>query len=334
MMRKRDLLQAADISGLWVILPTPATPDAGRWDAVQSVDLGETARVVENLIAAGVDGLLSLGTYGEGATVTWDEKVSFVSTVAETVNGRVPFFAGTTSLNTRESIRQGRALRALGADGTLLGLPMWVRADLPTAVQFYRDVAEACPDLAICVYANHEAFKFEFTPAFWAAVDQIPQTVSVKCAGIGRLDLELQLTKSLRFLPNEGDYYAAARLDPERCTAFWSSGALCGPATPLRLRDEVELAKKTGNWELARAVSGAMHDADRGFFPNGSFADFSKYNVVLEKERMNAGGWMTAGPTRPPYTLAPEEYVEAARVSGRAWAALHKQYAIGQGAQS
>ena len=109
-------LSASDIKGMWVILATPAKENASDWRAENTVDLAETARVVEALIDAGVDGLLSLGTFGEGATLTWEEKRAFMGTVVETVRGRVPYFAGTTSLNTRETVRQTRAASDLGGD--------------------------------------------------------------------------------------------------------------------------------------------------------------------------------------------------------------------------
>lgn len=319
-------LTAADIEGAWVIMPTPATPDASDWRSAYTVDLDETARIVENLIAAGVNGILSLGTFGECATLTWDEKRDFVSTVVETIGGRVPYFCGTTALNTREVVRQTRELIDIGADGTMLGVPMWVKMDLPTAVQFYRDVAEAVPEAAIAVYANPEAFKFDFPRPFWAAVSKIPQVVTAKYLGIGMLDLDLKLAPSIRFLPHEDDYYAAARINPERMSAFWSSGAMCGPATPIALRDAVRAAKKSGDWNPAKEISDSMRMADATLFPRGDFSEFSKYNIGLEKARMDAAGWLKAGPCRAPYSLIPEDYLDGARKSGQAWAALHKKY--------
>lgn len=319
-------LTADDIHGAWVIMPTPSTPDASDWRVQHTVDLDETARIVEALIAAGVDGILSNGTFGECATLTWEEKRDFIATVVETVGGRVPFFCGTTALHTREVIRQTREAMDIGASGTMLGVPMWCKMEVPTAVQFYRDVAEAVPEAAIAVYANPEAFKFDFPRSFWAQVSAIPQVVTAKYLGIGMLDLDLRLAPGIRFLPHEDDYYAAARIDPERMTAFWSSGAMCGPATAIRLRDSVNEAKRSGDWTHAKAISNAMRQADSTLFPRGDFAEFSKYNIGLEKARMDAAGWLKAGPCRPPYHVVPEEYLAGARKSGEAWSALHARY--------
>jgi trans-o-hydroxybenzylidenepyruvate hydratase-aldolase len=331
MAKKRDLLTVGDVHGAWAIMPTPAKPEASDWRAQDTVDLDETARVVEALIAAGVDGILSLGTFGEGATLTWDEKLAFIGTAVEAARGRVPFFGGTTSLNTRETIRQTRAARDAGIDGTMLGVPMWCQADVPTAVQFYRDVAEACPGVAICVYANPEAFKFDFPRPFWAQVAQIPQVVSAKYLGIANIVADLRLSKGrIRFLPTDTNYYACARIDPENCTAFWTGGAVCGPAPVIRLRDAVKAAKAGGDWRAAKDIADAVSAANVTLFPKGSFAEFSKYNVGLEKARMNEAGWMHAGPARPPYHVVPAEFLEGARQAGRAWAKLHADCSGGQ----
>ncbi|MDD2177739.1 dihydrodipicolinate synthase family protein [Acidovorax sp. D2M1] len=325
--QKKTRLTADDIHGAWTIMPTPATPDASDWRVQHTVDLDETARIVEALIAAGVNGIFSNGTFGECATLTWEEKRDFIATVVETARGRVPFFCGTTALHTREVIRQTREVMDIGASGTMLGVPMWCKMEVPTAVQFYRDVAEAVPEAAIAIYANPEAFKFDFPRPFWAQVTNIPQVVTAKYLGIGMLDVDLRLAPSIRFLPHEDDYYAAARIDPERMTAFWSSGAMCGPATAIRLRDTVNEAKRSGNWSDAKTISDAMRLADSTLFPRGDFAEFSKYNIGLEKARMDAAGWLKAGPCRPPYHVVPEEYLAGARKSGEAWAALHVRYA-------
>lgn len=323
---RKGLLTTQDIQGCWAILPTPSLPGASDYRNQDTVDLVETARAVEGLIAAGVDGILSLGSLGECATLTWDEKVAFMGTIVETARGRVPVFGGTSSLSTRESVRQTRAARALGVDGVMLGPPMWCAPDVPTAVQFYKDIAEACPDTAICVYANPEAFKFEFPRPFWAQVAEIPQVVSAKYLGIGALVPDLALSrKKIRFLPIDVDYYAAARIDPDFCTAFWTSGAVCGPQPAIRLRDQVAAARSSGDWSGAKRLTDGIGRTYQTLFPNGSFKDFSTYNIGLEKARMDAAGWMKAGACRPPYTLVPEPYLEGARESGRRWAALHRE---------
>lgn len=323
MTRRRERLRACDIRGAWAIIPTPARPGAADWRSANTVDLDETARAVEALIAAGIDGILSLGTFGEGASLTWEEKRAFMAAVVDTNRGRVPFFGGTTALGTRETVSQTRAALDIGVDGTMLGLPMWCRADLPTAVQFYRDVAEACPDAAICVYANVEAFKFDFPRAFWKQVSEIPQVVAAKYLTIAQLFTDLQLTGGrIRFLTTDGDHYAAARIDPEQCVAFWSSGACCGPAPALRLRDEVRNAAGSGKWSEAKRLATEVKAAIAPLFPRGDMAEFAKYNIGLEKARIDAAGWMKAGPCRPPYHVVPDEYLAGARRAGVAWAQL------------
>lgn len=319
-------IDASGIHGVWPILPTPSKANASDWRATDTVDLDETARVVEALVDAGVDGLMSLGTYGEAHSLLWEEKKAFIGCVLDTLRGRIPFFAGTTALNTREVVAQTRAAHDMGVSGTMLGVPMWCKADLATAIRFFADVTEACPNTALSIYANSEAFKFEFPRPFWAAMGRLPQAVSCKYLGIGMLAIDLELAPTLRFLPNEGDYYAAARIDPERITAYWSSAALCGPAPQIALRDRVAAAKRSGQWSAAKEVADAIRAADVGLFPKGEFTEFSKFNVGLEKGRMDAAGWMRAGPPRPPYHVIPDDYLAGAQRSGKAFAALHQRY--------
>lgn len=320
---KHELLTVDDVTGCWAIMPTPSKPNASDPRAEDTVDLDETARVVEALIASGVNGILSLGTLGEGATTTWPEKQAFMRTLVEAGRGRIPIFGGATALNTRDSISMTRAAREIGLNGVMLGPPMWVQPDVPTAVQFFRDVAEACPDMAICAYANPEAFKFEFPRAFWAQISEIPQIVSAKYINTAALYTDLNLTKRrIRLMPLDVDYYAAARLDPEHCTAFWTSGAVCGPEPVIQLRDLVAKAVETGDWTQAKKLTDRIGFTYRTLFPNGSFKEFSVYNIGIEKARMDAAGWMVAGPCRPPYHLVPASALDGARESGRQWAKL------------
>jgi trans-o-hydroxybenzylidenepyruvate hydratase-aldolase len=325
-VKHQGLLNAADIRGAWAIMPTPAKEGANDWRATDTVDLDETARAVEGLIAAGINGILTLGTLGECATLTWREKQAFMQTLVETVNGRVPLFCGTTALNTRDTIEHTRYARDLGIDGTMLGVPMWCAPSLDVAVQFYRDVADAVPEMNICIYANPEVFKFEFPRPFWAQMAGIRQVVTAKYIGIGALLTDIYLTQQrIKLLPLDFDYYAAARMEPDFIDAFWTSGAVCGPSVALYLRDLIIEAKRTNNWEAAKAFNARLGPTAKLLFPNGSFKEFSTYNIGLEKARMDAAGWMKAGPMRPPYHLVPEAFLAGARSSGSQWAVLHRE---------
>jgi len=319
----RRLMTVDEVHGAWIIMPTPARPGAQDWRQCDTVDLDETARVVEALVAAGADTIMGLGTLGECASLVPEEKKAFIGTVVEAARGRVPVFMGTTTLNTRETIEHTRAAAALGVTGTMLGLPMWCPPTLQSAVQFYRDVAQACPDTAICVYANPEAFRFDYPAAFWAQLAEIPQVICAKYLGIGTLLRDINASRRrIRLLPINSDYWGAARMEPDFCTAFWSGGAVCGPELVTALRDEVTAARGSGDWSRARKLSDAAGAASALFMPPGGFAEFARHNIGLEKERANAAGWMRAGPCRPPYHLTPDNLLEGARKSGQRWAEL------------
>jgi len=327
MASSRKPITVDDVKGAWAIMPTPAKDNAGDWHAENTVDLDEAARAVEGLVAAGIDGILSMGTLGEAATLTWEEKKAFMATIVEAAAGRVPVFVGTTTLNTRDTIRETRVAADLGATGTMLGIPMWCAPTVPSAVQFYRDVAEACPDMGICVYANPEAFKFAFPTAFWAQVADIPQVVSAKYSSMERMLVDIEASREqIKLMPIDAAYYGAARSNPEFCDAFWSSGASCGPLAATALRDVVAEAKNTHDWSKARTLAGEVGRATGALIPRGDFREFSFYNIAMEKARMDAAGWMKAGPVRPPNQYAPESYLESARKAGLVWREIHDRY--------
>jgi trans-o-hydroxybenzylidenepyruvate hydratase-aldolase len=325
-MATKKLMTVDEVQGAWAIMPTPAKDNASDWRVTDTVDYDEAARAVEGLVDAGIDGILSLGTLGECATLTWEEKKKFIATAVEATRGRIPFFAGTTCLGTRETIQQTREAYKLGARGTMLGLPMWCAADLTNAVRFYKDVAEACPEMAICVYANTAAFRFTFPTEFWAQVSEIPQVITAKYGAVPNLEADVAASKKrIRFMPIEFQYCSIAQSDPEFNTAFWTSGAVCGPNLAVHLRDVVVRAKATKKWDEAEELTQHIGMSVMSLIPKGNFEEFNKYNIGLEKARMDAGGWMKAGPCRPPYVYVPEEYLQGARASGTAWAELARK---------
>ena len=96
-------LTRADIRGVVGIVPTPATSDAADWRAENTVNTSETETMIEQVIDAGIEFVMSTGTFGECASLTHDEWLTFTTSVARAVRGRVPFFSGVTTL-TRASL--------------------------------------------------------------------------------------------------------------------------------------------------------------------------------------------------------------------------------------
>lgn len=321
------MLTAQDITGMYAILPTPAKEGADRWDATDTVDLDETARLTEKLIQDGCSGLLVLGTTGECATLTEAEYEAFVDCFLSTVNGRVPTFVGSTCLGTHDTVRRVRFLRDRGADGTMLGLPMWQPCTEAMAVKHYASISEAFPDVAIMVYANEHAFRFPFLPSFWGAVaDAAPTVTSAKFASpVSYLDCLAASKGKINFLPIDMMATMFAQQSPDTVTALWATAACMGPQPCLALMDAI----KAKDLDRAGEIAKDIFWANETFIPGGSFEEFSRYNLQLEKIRFDESGYCKAGPIRPPYDVVPEEYAEGARECGRRWVEVVKKYSPG-----
>ena len=90
----------SDIEGLFAIIPTPATPDAHLADATDTIEVDETARLVDCLIEDGASGILALGTTGECPTLSDPDYRAFVDCLVAAVAGRVPLLIGATAMGT------------------------------------------------------------------------------------------------------------------------------------------------------------------------------------------------------------------------------------------
>lgn len=323
-------LTEEDVRGVLAIMPTPATPDASDPAVLDTVDHAEAARAADALVSAGVDVLTINGTFGEGATLTWKEHEAFAATVIDAVAGRVPVVVGATTLNTRDTIMRARRFAELGAAGIMLGRPMWSPCDEDTTVRFYSEVAEAVPEVGVVVYDNPVAFRGKVTPSMYARIAEIPTVVAAKYPNLGGSLLAdvAAVAGRMAILPVDREWYYAQLWAPDAIVGCWSGAICCGPAPVLELRDRLARGDLAG----ARRLSEGMRGASRTFFPKGSFELFSNYNVQLEKIRIDAAGYMSAGPGRPPYSGCPEEYAEGARISGRNLARLHAEVAASRSA--
>src|SRR5437870_6750967 len=77
------------------------------------------ARLTDDLIAAGVHGLTPLGSTGEFAYLSREQRAAVVQATIEAARGRVPVVAGVASTSTHDAVAQARAYQQLGASGIL-----------------------------------------------------------------------------------------------------------------------------------------------------------------------------------------------------------------------
>jgi dihydrodipicolinate synthase/N-acetylneuraminate lyase len=312
------MLSAADFHGRVLALPpTPLRADVDPLGPESTVDIAEACRAADQMIRDGI-GLIGLcGTTGEGATVTWTERMEFYDAVNQTVAGRVPVLAGTTALGTKEVVGQMRIVRDLGLDGAFVGLPLWQTPTLENAIGFHADLAEAVPDLPLLVYANRFFFKFEYPVEFWRGIaDRCPTVVACKTSFPLTDELLAAAGEQVAFLNGEGGLLTAAyKSFPDYPHGCWATSAAMGPQPWVAAITAVANGDRDRAIQLLEAIDGVP-------LPVPDWTTFPQYNIQFEKTRIDAAGYMRCGPPRPPYTDLPEQWRQAALSNAAAWRAL------------
>ena len=126
------------ITGSLVAIVTPMHEDG-------SVDLDSLAGLIEHHIEAGTDGIISVGTTGESATLSHDEHRVVIEKTIQCVNGRIPVIAGTGSNSTAEALELTKAAHELGADACLLVVPYYNKPPQEGLYQHFKLIAESVP---------------------------------------------------------------------------------------------------------------------------------------------------------------------------------------------
>jgi len=313
-----------DIGGVVGVVPTPARDGADRWDAVDTVDLAQTALMTDKLIRAGVDIIMTTGTFGECASLTGKETLDFVDCILSVAAGRVPIFAGATTLNTRDTARRGRKLLDAGADGLFLGRPMWLALDSAGIVRYYRDMSEAFADRPLVVYDNPSAFKGKIAPDALAALADIREIVALKHIGGTALESDLALVGDrMRILPIDRDWARMSAAFPDTALACWSSNVACSPATVVALKHAIHSSNRARSEEITKRIAWAMAP----LFPKDGFEAFMNFGVQLGHARVAGAGLIDPGPCRTPYVEVPEDYWNGGLACGRRWAELEREFA-------
>ncbi|MCC8424120.1 4-hydroxy-tetrahydrodipicolinate synthase [Mucilaginibacter sp. UR6-11] len=121
--------------GTGIAIVTPFLADG-------QVDYDGLKKLINYLIDGGVEYIVSLGTTGESATLSQDEKKKVFAFTAEAVNGRINLVAGIAGNNTAEVVEQLKAFDATGYDAILSASPQYNKPTQEGIYQHYKAIAE------------------------------------------------------------------------------------------------------------------------------------------------------------------------------------------------
>lgn len=123
-------------SGVVPPVATPLLPDG-------TIDHASLERLVERLIADGVGGLFALGSTGETAYFTDDQRVELLTTIVRANAGRVPVIAGAIELTAPRIIQTARRLVAAGAQAIVTTAPLYTLNSAVEVADHFRTIAAA-----------------------------------------------------------------------------------------------------------------------------------------------------------------------------------------------
>jgi 4-hydroxy-tetrahydrodipicolinate synthase len=145
----------------------------------ESLDLESTARHLERLIQAGVNGIIMLGTVGENGSLEYQEKLDVLRVAVRQVATRVPVLTGVAECSTVLACRFAADAKKAGVDGLMVLPAMIYKSDPRETMTHFRAVALAT-DLPIMCYNNPVSYGVDITPAMFAALADEPKFVAVK----------------------------------------------------------------------------------------------------------------------------------------------------------
>ncbi len=219
------------------------------------------ARLVDDLIEAGVHGLTPLGSTGEFAYLAWEQKARIVDVVLEAARGRVPVVPGVAATTTAEAVRQARHFADRGATGILAILEAYFPLPESGVVDYFAAIAGATP-LPVVLYTNPNFQRADLTLAAIERLAGIPTIRYLKDASsnTGRL---------LSIMNATGDrlrIFSASAHIPATVMLIGGVGWMAGPAC-LVPRASVRLYDlcRAGAWDQAMTLQRRLWRLNEAF---------------------------------------------------------------------
>jgi dihydrodipicolinate synthase/N-acetylneuraminate lyase len=236
-------MQQRDWAGVYSAITTPFASDL-------SVDHAFLREHAGWLVDEGCTGIVALGSLGESATLTFDEKVAILESCRSGVGDRVPVVAGIAGLSTSECVALARRAAAVGCDGLMVLPPYVYRGDWRETRAHFGAVIEAT-SLSCMLYNNPIAYGTDVSAEQLSELASHDNLHAVKeSSGDVR-----RVTAVLERLGSRLNVFAGLDDMIVESAAMGAAGWIAGlvnalPAESVRLFD----LARAGDWAEARAL--------------------------------------------------------------------------------
>jgi dihydrodipicolinate synthase/N-acetylneuraminate lyase len=277
-MEDKMTKNSTELGGMLVALVTPFTDDGAQVDGDRLVNH------VDELIHAGVHGLVPNGSTGEFTALSDDERRTVVELCVKAADGRVPVVAGTGALTTAATVEFSRHAADVGADAVMVVPPFYDALSAPELKKHLQLVHEGC-GLPIVYYNIPAVTGLRLSAAELAGLGEVPGVRYMKDTSGDAVALSELLIKhrdaittfngwdTLTFLGiasgAKGSVWGAANIFPELAVELWDTVAIrkdldAGRALWARLWPLCDFLEARG---YAAAVKAGMQLVGRGAGP-------------------------------------------------------------------
>ena len=143
------------------------------------VDYDTLAKFIDFQIESGINALVAVGTTGESATLSQEERKAVIRFTVKHVNGRVPVVAGVGTNNTAHVLDFAKSACDDGADALLAVTPYYNKATQNGLIAHYSALADVS-DRPVILYNVPSRTGCNLLPATVAALAEHPNIVGVK----------------------------------------------------------------------------------------------------------------------------------------------------------
>ena len=284
------------LAGVFPYLVSPIDPDGHVMRPV----LGD---LVEHLVASGVHGLTPLGSTGEFAYLSAEQRLAVVATVMDANKGRVPVVAGVASTTIADAVEQTRRLVDMGVDGILAILEAYFPISDDGVERYFRAIAEAAAGRTVVLYTNPQFQRSDLSLPVIERLSHVENIRYIKDASVntGRL------LSIMGRVEGRMQVFAASAHIPACVMMIGGVGWMAGPACVIPKQSVAlyDLAR-AGNW------SGAMELQPKLWRMNEMFAKHSLAACI--KAALALQGFAVGDPLPPQAPLGPEAREEIAAV--------------------